>query len=73
MTTAIMHLISGRVVRGIVEGDADPPSFIPFLVERFREGKFPIDRLTDFYPFEQINSAVAAGVSGRTIKPVIEF
>ncbi len=73
MTTDIMHLISGRVVRGIVEGDADPPSFIPFLVERFREGKFPIDRLTDFYPFEQINSAVAAGVSGRTIKPVIEF
>ena len=73
MTTDIMHLISGRVVRGIVEGDADPPSFIPFLVERFREGKFPIDRLTDFYPFEQINAAVAAGVSGRTIKPVIEF
>ncbi len=73
MTTDIMHLISGRVVRGIVEGDADPPSFIPFLVEQFRAGKFPIDRLTGFYPFEQINAAVAAGNSGGTIKPVIEF
>jgi aryl-alcohol dehydrogenase len=73
LTTNIMHLISGRVIRGIVEGDADPPSFIPFLVEQFREGKFPIDRLVDFYPFERINDAVAAGLSGRTIKPVVEF
>ena len=73
MTTDIMHLISGRVVRGIVEGDAEPQSFIPFLAERFREGKFPIDRLTGFYPFEQINAAVSAGTSGATIKPVVQF
>lgn len=73
MTTNIMHLISGRVIRGIVEGDANPSTFIPFLVEQFRQGKFPIDRLTDFYPFEQINAAVDAGVSGKTIKPVVEF
>jgi aryl-alcohol dehydrogenase len=68
-----MHLISGRVIRGVVEGDADPPSFIPFLVEQFREGNFPIDRLADFYPFARINDAVAAGLSGRTIKPIVEF
>jgi aryl-alcohol dehydrogenase len=60
-------------VRGIVEGDAEPRTFIPYLVERFREGKFPIDRLTGFYPFEEINAAVAAGTSGRTIKPIVQF
>jgi aryl-alcohol dehydrogenase len=73
MSTNIMHMISGRVIRGIIEGDADPVRFIPFLVERFLEGEFPIDRIAEFYPFEQINAAVSASTSGRTIKSILSF
>jgi aryl-alcohol dehydrogenase len=73
MSLDILHIVSGRVIRGVTEGDSDPATFIPFLVDRFLAGEFPIDRLTRFYPFEQINAAVTDGLSGRTIKPVVEF
>jgi len=69
----VMPIISGRVLRGVTEGDADPQRFIPFLVDEFLSGAFPIDRLTGCYPFERINEAVADGLSGKTIKPVVEF
>jgi aryl-alcohol dehydrogenase len=73
MTTDIMHLIDGRVIRGVVEGDSDPSKFIPFLVGKFMAGEFPVDRLTAFYPFESIDTAVADALSGRTIKPILVF
>ncbi len=73
MSTDIMHLISGRVIRGVVEGDANPPVFIPFLVDKFLEGTFPIDKVSALYPFEQINAAVSEGVSGKTIKPILVY
>lgn len=73
MSTDIMHMISGRVIRGVVEGDAQPETFIPFLVEKFLEGVFPIDKVAGFYPFEQINTALEAGTSGKTIKPIVTF
>jgi aryl-alcohol dehydrogenase len=73
LSTDILHMISGRVIRGVVEGDAEPQKFIPYLVDQFLAGGFPIDRIAGFYPFEQINAAVSAGTSGRTVKPVIEF
>ena len=73
MSLDILHIVSGRVIRGVTEGDSDPAAFIPYLVDRFLDGEFPIDRLTRFYPFGQINTAVAEGLSGRSIKPVLEF
>jgi aryl-alcohol dehydrogenase len=73
LSVNILPMISGREIRGVTEGDSDPASFIPWLVDQFMEGRFPIDRLSRFYPFEQINEAVADGLSGQTIKPVIEF
>lgn len=73
MSTNIMHLISGRVIRGVIEGDADPVRFIPFLVERFLEGEFPIDRIAEFYPFNEINTAVSASTSGKSIKSILTF
>ena len=69
--TAIMS--TGRSVRGIVEGDADPHQFIPQLVELHRDGRFPFDRLVKFYPFDAINEAVSDGEAGRTVKPILRM
>lgn len=69
--TAIMS--TGRVVRGVVEGDADPHRFIPELIELHLGGRFPFDRLVKFYPFEAINEAIADGEEGRTVKPVLRM
>lgn len=72
-TSDIFHMVSGRVIRGAVEGEADPMTFIPFLVDKFMRGQFPIDRLSAFYPLDQINTAVRDGLSGKTIKPILTF
>lgn len=62
---------TGITVRGIVEGDADPHSFIPYLLDLHREGKFPFDKLITTVPFSKINEAVASQLSGEAIKVVL--
>lgn len=70
---AVAFMSAGQTMRGIVEGDADPQQFIPELVDLHRAGRFPFDRLVRFYPFDQINQAIADGESGRTIKPIVRI
>ncbi len=66
-------LMNGRTVRGILGGDAIPDLFIPQLVELYRQGRFPFDRLIQFYPFEEINRAVKDMEAGRVVKPVLRM
>ncbi len=66
-------LMNGRAVRGILGGDAIPDLFIPRLVELYRQGRFPFDRLITYYPFEEINRAVHDMETGRVIKPVLRM
>lgn len=73
VTLNILPLISGRVIRGVVNGDCDPAILIPQLVDWYMEGRFPIDRLSAFYPLSEINAAVADSTSGKTIKPILTF
>ncbi len=70
---AVSVMSGGKVVRGVVEGDADPDVFIPKLIALHQAGRFPFDRLIRFYPLSQINQAVADGESGRVIKPVVRM
>ena len=70
---AAFMMSGGRVVRGIVEGSADPQRLIPQLIAYWREGRFPFDRLVRFYPLDQIAEAIAAGESGAVIKPIIRM
>ncbi len=64
-------LVFGRVVRGIVEGESVPELFIPALLELWRVGRFPVDRLMTYYDFDQINQAAHDAETGKTIKPVL--
>lgn len=68
------HFMSGgRRLIGIVEGEAQSETFIPTLIDRYRDGSFPFDKLVSFYDFERINDAVADSACGRTIKPILVF
>lgn len=67
------HLLLGRRLSGVIEGDADPQEFVPRLIELHREGRFPYDRLVETFPFEAINEAIEAAESGRVVKPVLVF
>lgn len=62
---------SGFTYRGIIEGDSDPDTFIPQLMDLFLQGRFPFDRLVTTYPLADINRAVAEQHQGLCIKPVL--
>lgn len=66
-------IMNGRTVRGIIEGDAIPDLFIPKLIELYKQGRFPFDRMITFYPFEEINKAVEDMEKGLVIKPVLKL
>jgi len=66
-------MIPGRRIMGIVQGDVVAQTFIPTLVELHRQGRFPFDRLTRFYRFDEINQAMRDSESGETIKPILRI
>lgn len=67
----IQWLTQGGTVRGIVEGDSDPDSFLPELIGFYDAGKLPFDKFVSTYPFDQINEAIADAHSGKAIKVVL--
>lgn len=66
-------LVRGVSVKFITEGDADPQTFIPQMLDWYKAGKFPFDRLVVKFPFAEINEAAHASESGTAIKPVLVF
>ena len=60
-------------MRGIVEGDSVPELFLPQLLELWRLGRFPVDRMMTYYDFDEINEAVRDAEAGTTIKPVLRI
>jgi len=63
----------GRRIMGIIEGDSDPDIFIPLMIELYRQGRFPFDKLIRFYRFDEINEAIHDSATGCTIKPVLQM
>jgi aryl-alcohol dehydrogenase len=63
----------GKRAVGVIQGDAVPRRFIPKLIDLYRAGRFPFDRLVKLYPFTAINDAIADARRGDTIKPVLKI
>jgi aryl-alcohol dehydrogenase len=66
-------MIPGKRVMGIVQGDVIASTFIPMLIEFYRQGRFPFDRLIKHYDFNDINQAIEDSETGVTIKPVLRI
>ena len=67
------ELPGDRRVYSVIQGDAVPQQFIPKLIRWYHQGRFPFDRLVKYYPFRQINRAIADAKCGTTIKPVLRM
>ncbi len=65
--------LQGLSVRGIVQGDSVPHTFIPHLIDLHLAGRFPFDRFLTRYDFSQINQAIADQTAGKVIKPVFSI
>ncbi|MCW2369861.1 NAD(P)-dependent alcohol dehydrogenase [Sphingobium sp. B11D3D] len=65
-------LAGGKQLRGILGGDANPRTFLPMLIDYWRQGRFPFDRLIETYAFDEIGKAFHDCEAGTVIKPVLK-
>ena len=69
----IPSLLKGWTFKTIVQGSSVPQVFIPRLVELWKQGRFPVDKLVKTYELDDINTAFDDSKSGATVKPVVVF
>ncbi len=61
----------GHTIKGIIEGDSNPDEFIPELVEHYKAGRLPLEKLIKTYPLAEINKAIKEQSEGLCVKPVL--
>ncbi|KAI0189068.1 GroES-like protein [Astrocystis sublimbata] len=66
-------LFSCKTVVGVIEAQADPKKLIPKLYRLYKEGKFPIDRLSKCYPATALQEAIQDLHSGKVVKPILSW
>jgi aryl-alcohol dehydrogenase len=64
---------TGKKLVGIVEGCSVPQLFIPQLLEYYKKGMFPFDRLITYYDFKDIAQAFEDSHKGKVIKAVLKM
>jgi aryl-alcohol dehydrogenase len=73
-TTSLQTLLhGGRALRGIIGGDAAPQLAIPMLLEFWRQGRFPLEKLITPFDFKDIGAAFEALHHASVIKPVLRM
>ncbi|KAG5765941.1 hypothetical protein H9Q72_005968 [Fusarium xylarioides] len=54
-----LHLVTfmqtGKVIQGTIEGDAIPAEYLPRMIQWYREGKLPINKLISYYKASSLN------------------
>ncbi|KAL1648926.1 hypothetical protein SLS61_006657 [Didymella pomorum] len=66
---AILNI--GTAIRGCIEGNAKPSKFVPQMIEWYRQGKFPIEKLSKYYKSDDFETALTDMHAGSTIKPIL--
>lgn len=74
ITLDVHDLIGGaKTVKGITLGGGSARTLISQMLNYYRKGQFPFDRLIQFYSLDQINDAVRDSGEGHVIKPVLRM
>ncbi len=68
-----MLMNKSRTLKGLAKGGCDPREFIPKMVEHYKAGEFPIDKLAKHYKFDQIHEAIDDLKNGKVIKPILDI
>ena len=63
----------GRTIRGILGGEGQSEALLPTLVELHAQGRYPFDRLAQFFELDQVNEAMEASARGDVLKPVLRM
>jgi aryl-alcohol dehydrogenase len=71
-TPDMMGLLAhGRSLKGILGGSASPRLFIPKLVELWRQGRFPVEKMIARYDFADFGKAWHDCETAAVVKPVL--
>jgi Zn-dependent alcohol dehydrogenase len=46
---------------------------VPHLIELYKQGRFPVDKIVGNYRFAEIQRAIADMETGRVIKPILRM
>jgi aryl-alcohol dehydrogenase len=71
VTFDMNSIMFGRTVIGIIEGQSVPDVFIPQLVDLYRQGRLPLEKIVRFYSLDEIDQAVSDSESGRVVKAIL--
>jgi aryl-alcohol dehydrogenase len=66
-----MSTLWGKTITGVLGGGDRSLRLIGALMDLYAAGRFPFDRLVQFFPLEQIQQAMEASSSGEVIKPIL--
>ncbi|WP_027187730.1 NAD(P)-dependent alcohol dehydrogenase [Desulfovibrio cuneatus] len=66
-------IIGSKTIVGSNEGNLSYHTFIPQMVEYYKQGKFPFDKLIKYYDFKDIEQAFQDSHKGLTVKPVLRL
>lgn len=66
-------ILSGRTLKGVLEGSSIPEIFIPELIRLQRAGLLPYERLIRYYDFVDLPAALRDSMSGDVIKAVVRI
>jgi aryl-alcohol dehydrogenase len=66
-------LVKGWTFKTVIQGSSVPQVFIPQLIQLWRDGRFPFEKLVKDYSLDDINQGFEDSRNGTTVKPVIVF
>lgn len=66
-------MLNGRTLTGVIAGGSLPRVFLPRLIDLYLAGSFPVDRLIDVQPFDDLPKAFEASRSGDVVKAVVRL
>lgn len=73
LTLDHLSTLWGKRIVGTLGGSGRSDRLIPALVELHRQGRFPFERLVEFYDLDQVEQALTDALGGRVLKPVLRM
>ncbi|KAL2848583.1 chaperonin 10-like protein [Aspergillus pseudoustus] len=64
---------TGKTITGCIEGNCLPSEAIPQMIQWYRDGLFPINKLVTYYPATDFANALAQMHDGSVLKPVLRW
>lgn len=66
-------MVSGKQYFGAVQGHARTGEYIPKMIQWWKDGTFPVEKVIKVFSVDEFDKAIEAMMSGEVVKPVIAW